>query len=74
MKTELGRFLPLLQRSLMNDATKLVGMLLKDLKKSRGLSLRAFLIVSSVYLEFLFWNWISEPAELINAMNSSMSN
>jgi hypothetical protein len=52
MKTELGKFRLLAHFSLVNDGTKLAGIALKDLKKSRGFSFLAFLIDKRVVLAF----------------------
>jgi len=52
MKAELGRFRRFPHLSAVKEGTKLVGMLLNDLKKSRGLSFLARLIDNSVVLAF----------------------
>lgn len=52
MNTELGRFFFLLHLSAMKEGTKLWGILLKLLKKSRGLSFLALWMERRVDLAF----------------------
>jgi hypothetical protein len=53
MKTLLGKFFFLLHLSAIKDGTKLLGMDLKHLKKSKGFNLLAFLMLSKVFLALL---------------------